>query len=92
MLENQRYEISRGWGPPPPGGLSPWPPRSLIGTLCLCELPRVILCDQRLLGATVKTTDVVQPYNFPFKETNQEPERPRGFPKIIQQVQGLARV
>lgn len=44
------------------------------------------MCDQRLLGTTVKNTDVVQPCSFPFKETNQEPERPNGFSKITQPI------
>lgn len=56
------------------------------------DYPELPLCDQRLLEATVKNNDIVQPCNFPFKETNQESERPNRFPRITQQVQGLTRL
>lgn len=63
-----------------------------LGPFASMDCPDLPLCDQRLLEATVKNNDVVQPCNFPLRETNQESERPNRFPRITQQVQGLPRL
>lgn len=102
MLENHRSEISRGQGPvlPLTGG-APLVPQGAspldrqgpsLEPSASVDCPELPLCDQRLLEETVKNNDVVQPYHFPFKETNQESERPNRFPRITQQVQGLTRL